>query len=85
MEHIFRTFSLLTNKGLVTIQLGQCFAPNDFTKKIHHFRSTTGYAMWVLTCPKSITLTFSELELAINKAMELLGAVNEDVAVLEVT
>jgi hypothetical protein len=69
----------LTNKGLVTIQLGQCFRPNNLTKKIHHFKSTSGYAMWVLSCSKSVTLSFNELELAVKKSMELLGAVSDDV------
>jgi hypothetical protein len=83
MQHIFKVFPLLTNKGLVTIQLGQCFRPNTLTQKIHHFKSNTGYAMWVLSCSKTVTLSFSELELAVNKSMELLGAV-EEVLVLEV-
>jgi len=71
----YKIFPLLTNKGLISINLGQCFRPNKITKKLFHFKSKHGYGMWVMSVANDVTLTFGELSTAINKAMELVGAV----------
>ena len=54
------SFPLITKKGTILVQLGQCFRPNLTTKKIFSFSSAHGYATWVLAVSQSVQLEFRE-------------------------
>ena len=68
------SFPLKTKNGTITINLGQCYRPNTLTRKIYHFSSTRGYITWVMTVAHGVRLSFEELELAIETAMQMVGA-----------
>ena len=73
MQELY-SFPLETKNGTVTINLGQCYRPNTLTRKIYHFKSVRGYAIWVMTVAHGVRLSFEELEEAIETAMKMVGA-----------
>jgi hypothetical protein len=73
MGHLLKVFPLTVGNKEISIQISQGFRPNPLTKKIYHFH--VGYTTWVITAKKDATLDFKTIEKAIEKSLEIVGAV----------